>query len=77
MEKQQVLHILCVCSLRYPVCRARAVLFCHLWRGWLYRIFSTLYKRHVFWKINLLNIKCVFWFFIQLVSETFLKLRRI
>jgi hypothetical protein len=38
---------------------------------------STLsHKRHDFRK-KLLNIKCVFWFFLQLLSETFLILRRI
>jgi hypothetical protein len=39
--------------------------------------FYTLsHKRHDFWK-KLLNIKCVFWFSVQLLSETFLILRRI
>jgi hypothetical protein len=40
--------------------------------------FSTLsHKRHDFRKKMLLNIKCVFWFSVQLLSETFLVLRRI
>jgi hypothetical protein len=40
--------------------------------------FSTLsYKRHDFRKKKLLNIKCVFWFFLQALSKTFLILRRI
>ena len=38
--------------------------------------FSTLsHKRHDIWK-KLLNTKCVFWFSLQLLSETFLILRR-
>ena len=38
--------------------------------------FSTLsYKRRDFWGENL-STKCVFWFSIQLLSETFLILRR-
>ena len=40
-------------------------------------IFSTLsHKPHVFRKRRLLNIKCVFWFAVQLSSEIFLVLRR-
>ena len=39
--------------------------------------FSTLsHRRHDFRKKKLLNIKCVFWFSLQLLSETFLILRR-
>ena len=41
------------------------------------RYFSTLWhKRHDFRK-NLLNIKCVFWLSLQILSEIFLILRRI
>ena len=40
--------------------------------------FSVLsHKRHDFWKRKLLNIKCVFWFSLQLLFETFLILWRI
>jgi len=40
VEKQQVLHILCVCvcSLRYPARNAHAP-YCHLWPTPLYSIF--------------------------------------
>jgi hypothetical protein len=38
--------------------------------------FSTLSKRHDFPERKLLNTKCVFWFSVQLLSETFLILRR-
>jgi hypothetical protein len=40
--------------------------------------FSTLsHKLHDIWKKKLLNIKSVFWFSLQILSETFLILRRI
>jgi len=78
-EKQQVLHIMtvCVCSLGYPVCNAYAPYY--LWHVRLYNIFSSLsYKWHDFRnkKKVLLNIKCVFWFSLRLLSETFLILTR-
>jgi hypothetical protein len=38
--------------------------------------FTLSHKQHEFRK-NILNIKCVFWFFLNLLSETFLILRRI
>ena len=40
VEKQSMLHIprVCVCSLRYPACNARAP-FCHLWLAPLYQNF--------------------------------------
>ena len=80
VEKQWVLHTLSVyiCSFMYLACNAYAP-YCHLWPVSLYNIFSTLsYKRHDFRGIKkkLLNIKCVFWFSIQLLSEIFLILRR-
>jgi len=37
-EKQQVLHMLCVCSLRSAACNWHA-LYCHLWPDRLYNIF--------------------------------------
>jgi len=38
VEKQSVLYILSVYSLRYPACNAHAP-YCHLWPTWLYNIF--------------------------------------
>jgi hypothetical protein len=36
-------------------------------------MFPTLsHKRQDFRKINLLKVKCVFWFYVQILSETFL-----
>jgi hypothetical protein len=51
--------------------------YCRLWLVWLYHIFPHyLIKGTIFGK-TLLNLKCVFWFSLQLLSETFLILRRI
>ena len=66
----------CICSLRYPARNAHGS-YCYLWRAQLYNIFSTLsHKRHDFRKKKLFSIKCVFWFPLQVLSETFLILRR-
>ena len=67
----------CVCSLSYAACNAHGT-YCHLWHAPLYKIFphylinGTIFGR----KKKLLIIKCVFWFHPQLLSETFLILRR-
>jgi hypothetical protein len=56
---------------------ACAVLYCHLWTVWLYHIFPHYLINGTILGKKLLNIKCVFWFSVQLLSETFLILRRI
>jgi hypothetical protein len=56
---------------------ACAVLYCHLWSVWLYHIFPHYLINGTILGKKLLNIKCVFWFSVQLWSETFLILRRI
>ena len=65
---------LCACSLTYPVCHAQAPCFLRPLSLRLnfrhYLINGTIYGK------NLLFIKCVFWFFLQLLFETFLILRR-
>jgi hypothetical protein len=66
---------LCVSSLRYAACNVH-VPYCHLWPAWLYYIFSHCLingKK----KKKVTNVKCVFWFSLQLLSETFLILGRI
>ena len=80
VEKQWVLPIIsasvcvcvCVCVLCYPACNAHAPYY--LWPVPLYNIFphylSTIFEE------TLLNTKCVFWFSLQLLFETFLSLRR-
>ena len=66
---------MCIWSLRYPTCNAHAP-YCDLWPARLYSIFPHyLNKRHDIRK-KLLNKKCVFWLSVQLLSETFLILRR-
>jgi hypothetical protein len=62
-----------VCSLRSTTCNAHAP-YCHLWHVRLHNIFPyylincTIFEKKI--------IKCVFSFSLQLLSETFLILRR-
>jgi len=67
----------CVCSLRYAACNAHAP-YCHLWCAPFSIIFPRCVKRHDFrkkkkgyWTQNVF-----FWFSLQLLSETFVILRR-
>ena len=67
---------LCVCSLVYPECNAHAP-YCHLWLAPFYGIFPHyLTNSTIFPKKKLQNTKCEFWFSVQLLSETFLIIRR-
>ena len=65
----------CVCSLRYLACNAHAP-YCHLWPVLLYDIFPHYLINGKIFQKTLLNTKCVFWFSLQLLSETFQSLRR-
>jgi hypothetical protein len=56
---------------------ACAVLYCHLWPVWLYHIFPHYLINGTIFGEKILNIKCVFWFSVQLLSEIFLMIRRI
>ena len=69
----------CVCSLSYPAGNAHPpYTYCHLWPVRLYSIFFPHYLTNgTIYGKNLLNINCVFWFAVQLLSEAFLILRRI
>jgi len=64
----------CVCSLSYLACTAHA-LYCHWWSVRLSNIFphylinGTISEKK---KKKLLNIKCVFWFSLQILSTTVL-----
>ena len=60
------------CSLTNPAWNAPT--HCHLWLHYIFRYY--LKNGTVFGK-KLLSIKCVFWFPLQLLFETFLILRRI
>ena len=51
--------------------------YCHLLALQLYNIFPhNLINGMIFEEKKLMNIKCVFWFSLQLLSETLLILRR-
>jgi hypothetical protein len=65
-----------VCSLTYPSHRAH-VPYCYLWPVCLYHIFPRYLVNGTIFEKKLPNIKKVFWFSLQLLSETFLILRRI
>jgi hypothetical protein len=54
---------------------ACTVLYCHLWPVWLYHIFPHYLINGTIFGKKLLNIKCVFWFSVQRLSEIFLILR--
>jgi hypothetical protein len=57
------------CSIRCTACNAHAP-YCHLCPVRLYNIFSKLsHKGTIFEKKKLLNIKCVFCFSLQLLSD--------
>ena len=43
VEKQDILYILCICSISYPACEAHAP-HCHLWPVQLYIIFPHYLK---------------------------------
>jgi hypothetical protein len=66
---------MCVCSLRYLAWNAHAP-YCHLWPAPLYSVFPHNLQTARFSKNKFLNIKCVFWFSVPLLSETFLILKR-
>ena len=80
MEKQYLLSIMSV-SVFLPVIQHAKRMRCVIWSYVTCLVppyFSTLsHKRHDFSEKELLNIKCVFLFSLQLVSVTSLILRRI
>ena len=71
---------MCVCNLRYPDSNAHAP-YCHLWPALGLQFFSTSsHKQHNLCVCvcggGVLNVKCFFLFSLQLLSDTFLNLRR-
>ena len=64
-----------VCNLTYPACNAYAP-YWNLRLLWLHIFRHYLINDKIFGK-KLLNIKCVFRFFLQLLFETFLIIKRI
>ena len=57
--------------------RACVILYSHLWPFWVHHIFRNFLINGTIFGKKLLNIKCVFWFSLQLLYEKFLILRRI
>jgi hypothetical protein len=58
-----------------PACESLlfcAALYAHLWPVWLYHIFLQYLKNGMIFGKRLWNIKCVFWFPLQSLSEIFL-----
>ena len=64
----------------YPACKSHilcAVFCCLLWPVFLYHIFPRFLINGTIFKKKNIEHKIVFWFFLLLLSETFLILRRI
>jgi len=66
----------CVCNFSYPQRTAHPPYF-HLWPVCNCSVFPHYLINSKIFEKKLLNIKCVFWFSVQLLSETFLILRRL
>jgi hypothetical protein len=64
----------CICSLRCPPCNAHAPRF--LRHVPLYKNFPHYLINNTIFGKRLVNTKYVFWFYLQLLSETFLIIRR-
>ena len=69
---------MCFC-ISHPACKSHlfCAALCYLWPVCLYPIFSRYLMNGTIFGKTLLTIKCVFWFSLQLLSETLLVLRRI
>ena len=65
----------CVCCVRIPACNVHATYF-HLRPVRFLNYFPHYLINGTMFLKKLLNIKCVFWFSLQLLPETFLILRR-
>jgi hypothetical protein len=67
--------LVCVRSRSYPARNAHAP-YCHLWPVRLYHIFPQYLINSTIFEKKIIEYKSVFWFCLQLLSETFLILRR-
>jgi len=75
-RKTIIFHILkCICRRSYPACNEHAP-YCYLWPARLYNIFPHYLTNGTIFGKPLLNTICVFWFYLQILSTTFLILRR-
>ena len=75
-QKQELIHNLSVCLYHKLSCMQSAytALYCHLWLRQIVQYYIT--KKQFAGK-KLLNIKCMFLFYLQVLSETFIILNRI
>jgi hypothetical protein len=64
-----------ICSLPYAAWNSN-VPHCYLWLVPLYNIFPCFPTKSTIFGKELLSITCVFWLFLQVLSETFFILRR-
>jgi hypothetical protein len=63
----------CVCILALVITIANRIFSIQFHTVWLYRIFPCyLMNGTLFKKKGLLNIKCTLWFYLQILSKTFL-----
>jgi len=65
----------CICSFRYPACNAHGP-YCHLWPATLYNIFPQFLINGTILQKNATKHKMGVLFSVQLVSETFIIVRR-
>jgi hypothetical protein len=73
-----ITYCVCVCSLSYPACKAmRRITLPSVACLAIPHSFKLSHKLHDFRGENILNIKWVFWFSLQLLSVAFLILKRI
>jgi hypothetical protein len=68
----------CVFSRKYPACKTHifcVILYCHLWPVWLYYVFPHYLINSKIIQNTLINIKCVFWLYLQIIYGAFIILR--
>jgi hypothetical protein len=79
-DKNQMWRVCLYFCLSYPACKLHLfcpTLYCHIRPVWLNNIFPhCLINSTIFGEKKLFNIKFVFWFSLQRLSETFLTSRR-
>jgi hypothetical protein len=68
-----VMAHMCACSISYPAGKfPECLTYCNLWPVCLYHIFRYCLMNANFWEEKLLNIKCGFWFSVQLLYKKIL-----